>query len=334
MTLTTESPPRSMRVSIIIPTYRERGFIDETVASAARNIRDDDEIIVVPNGSSADYVLRLRRDLPARCRFVELSAGGVALARNAGCAQATGDAVLFLDDDDLLIDGGLERLRTMLAEHPEWGAMTGEVIRFGANGEMGGERYPHPSQRITDLRLLGQCLTSPGAVLMRRQLFVAVDGFRQERTPAEDLDFWLRVSLINPVVGVPVPLLRYRIHDGAVSSASAAMAQRHMQIFRDHSRSHLQWAFPASLRLASLKVFRWYAPRLRAERLGARRQGKWRLLLDTVHTEWCLLLLVLGIALRVKLMLLLQARWGLRPGELEAEDAQRGQMISRMAEAP
>lgn len=323
-----------MRISIVIPTHRERGFIDETVDSVLRNIRDDDEVLVVPNGSPAEYVTRLRRELPARCRMVELQNGGVAHARNAGCEAARGDAVLFLDDDDLLEDGALERLRAVLAANPNWGAVAGQVARFDVHGESVVERYTDPAEPITDLRLLGQCITSPGAVLIRRVIFGKTGGFSQAHAPAEDLDFWLRVSLINPVIGVPVPVLRYRVHDGAVSSAPSAMALRHLEIFRRHASEQLQWRYPASIANAAMKLYRWYVPRLRIAGRAALQQSLWRRVLEIVYTEGKLFALVMATTLRVKGMLLSNGRWRLPPGTLEQEVTQRGQMISKTPDAP
>lgn len=323
-----------MRLSIIIPTHRERGFIDETVDSVLRNIREDDEVLIVPNGSPPDYVDRLRRELPARCRFVELPTGGVAHARNAGFAAAEGDVVLFLDDDDLLEDGGVEHLRAVLAGNPDWGAVSGWVTRFSAQGVSSIKRESRPPRPITDLQLLGTGITSPGAVLLRRELFVRTGGFAQACAPAEDLDFWLRVALENPVIGISVPVLRYRVHDGAVSSAPTAIARRHVEIFRRHAQCHLGWAYPASLRHAALNLYRWYLPRVRAARRSARRNRQWKRVLDAVYTEWTLFALVINTSVRLKGELLSRARWRLPSEMLEQEITQRGQMTSNTFEAP
>jgi len=333
MAMTTEALSPPMRISIIIPTHRERGYIEETVPSVLRNIREEDEVLVVPNGSSSEYVSRLRRELPARCRFVELANGGVAHARNAGCAAAGGDAVLFLDDDDLLEDGGLEGLRAVLAANPNWGAVAGEVIRFGVHGESAIERCTAPGQPITDLRLLGQCIMSPGAVLIRRELAEKAGGFSQVNAPAEDLAFWLRVSLINPVIGVAIPVLRYRVHDGAVSSAPSAMALRHLELFRCHAGEHLRWRYPASLRDAAMKLYHWYVPRRRSAGRAALKQSHWKGALDSMCTEGKLFVLVMMMTVRVKGMLLANGRWRLPPGVLEQEAGQRYRTISKTPDA-
>jgi hypothetical protein len=124
------------------------------------------------------------------------------------------------------------------------------------------------------------------------------------------------------------------VHDGAVSSAPTAMAQRHVEIFRRHAQRHLGWAYPASLRYAALNVYRWYLPRVRAARRSARQNRQWKRVLDAVYTEWTLLALVIKTSVRLKRELLSRARWRLPSQMREQEIAQRGQMTSSTFEAP
>ncbi len=333
MTLPSELSTIPLRISVVIPTHRERGFIDETVLSVVRSIRDDDEIIVVPNGSTTDYVARLRRDFSQRCTFVELAGGGVAKARNAGFATATGDAVIFLDDDDVLEEGGLEQLRTLLATNPTWSGVVGEVTRFGMTSQGAPERYPGPLAPISDLWLIGQCITSPGAVLLRREFVAATGGFSQDYAPSEDLEFWLRLTLIQPVIGVHVPMLRYRVHDAAVSGNPAAMARQHVRIFRRHVQ-HLGDMYPLSVRLAAIKVVRWYLPRLHKVRHDAIHVGKWSDAMAAMRTVCLLYWLFITASVRAKLSLLADGKWQAPADGLSRELAHRGHSTSSTVDAP
>jgi GT2 family glycosyltransferase len=170
--------------------------------------------------------------------------------------------------------------------------------------------------------------------LIRRVVFEQTGGFSQAFAPAEDLDLWLRVSLINPVIGVPVPILRYRIHEETFSSAPVAMARRSLELFRRHAGEHLRWGYPASLGNAATSLYRWYAPRLRMAGRAALQQSQWPRVLESVCTEGRLLALLITTKVRLKGMLLANGRWRLPPGALEREAVQRGQMISKTPDAP
>jgi len=86
-----------MRLSIVIPTYRRRRTLERTFPTVAGQDLPNLEIIVVVDGStdgSSEYLRGFNG-----VRVIEQSNQGPAAARNAGVAAASGDVVLFLDDD-------------------------------------------------------------------------------------------------------------------------------------------------------------------------------------------------------------------------------------------
>jgi len=100
-----------MRVSIIIPTLDRPLLLEAAIRSVLLQTRPVDEIIVVDDGSTREN-LEANRELAAlspSIRFESLGGRrGVSAARNRGLEMATGDAVVFLDDDDLLLPGMVE----------------------------------------------------------------------------------------------------------------------------------------------------------------------------------------------------------------------------------
>lgn len=220
------------RVSVVIPTFRDRGYIDAALASVRRNAQPGDQIIVAANGSPAEYVARLRTMESEMVRVLDLPTPGVSHARNAGLAAATGEFVVFLDDDDELADGGLAALRELLQAHPEWMAVAGEIERFGDGGVQRGDSYYRGPHRIDVLRLLGASITSPGAAVMRTTFAREIGGFAAEASPCEDLDLWLRVAERGQLMGVPVRTLRYRVHAQAISRHVTPMARKALALFQ------------------------------------------------------------------------------------------------------
>jgi glycosyltransferase involved in cell wall biosynthesis len=88
--------------SIIVPTYQRRDMVCESLSALSKLTYNGPlEIIVVVNGSTdgtAEAVGRLDFRWPTR--VVEIQPNrGPAGARNRGAAEATGDILLFLDDD-------------------------------------------------------------------------------------------------------------------------------------------------------------------------------------------------------------------------------------------
>ena len=90
-------------VSVIMPVYNARDFLCASIDSVLSQTHRKLELIAVDDGSS-DGSLDLLTELAScdpRLRVICLPAnGGVAAARNAGLAAATGSHVAFLDSDD------------------------------------------------------------------------------------------------------------------------------------------------------------------------------------------------------------------------------------------
>lgn len=87
------------KISIVIPTYNEEGFIGRLLESISQQMVAPYEVIVVDSGSddaTAKEVAQFADKLP----LVGICAArGVSKQRNAGALIANGDVILFLDSD-------------------------------------------------------------------------------------------------------------------------------------------------------------------------------------------------------------------------------------------
>jgi len=107
----------SIKISVIIPTYNRRQFLEKVLYSLFNQTqqKEDYEIIVVDDGSTDDTSLFLNSlKTPCRFRFVRQENVGLSAARNHGAALAEGKILLFLDDD---IVASCELLKEHLLSH-------------------------------------------------------------------------------------------------------------------------------------------------------------------------------------------------------------------------
>lgn len=106
-------------ISIVIPYYNNSGkYLKRCVDSILRQSYRELEILLVDDGAedSSPEVAERIADKDARIRNIRIRHGGVSVARNTGLAHARGEFIMFMDSDDWLADGILERmLRRMQA---------------------------------------------------------------------------------------------------------------------------------------------------------------------------------------------------------------------------
>lgn len=121
-------------VSVIIPCYNAASMVGRAIESVLRQTRPADEILVVDDGSS-DGSQDIVRTYEPRVRLIQAAHGGAGAARNRGLAEATGDWVKFLDNDDELEPSVLERqLRAAGEESGSKTIVFGDYVKFYADG--------------------------------------------------------------------------------------------------------------------------------------------------------------------------------------------------------
>lgn len=99
-------------VSVILPCYNGEETVSRTVESVLAQTMQSFELIAVDDGSTdgAGALLDRWAGRDARVRVLHTENGGVARARNAGMAAATGKWLAFVDADDVLLPDALSRL--------------------------------------------------------------------------------------------------------------------------------------------------------------------------------------------------------------------------------
>lgn len=88
-------------ISVIIPTYNEKGILENCIESLGDQTFDDFEIIVVDDGSkdgTLEILKNLKRSLPS-FKFIKQSHLGAGAARNVGSSLSKGEILVFVDAD-------------------------------------------------------------------------------------------------------------------------------------------------------------------------------------------------------------------------------------------
>lgn len=99
-------------ISIIIPVYNEIRFLDYTIESVLNQDFQDIELILVDDGSNngAEAICDRWAMIDRRIKTIHKKNGGLSSARLTGLNNSTGEWLMFMDHDDILMPNCLNKL--------------------------------------------------------------------------------------------------------------------------------------------------------------------------------------------------------------------------------
>jgi glycosyltransferase involved in cell wall biosynthesis len=215
-------------VSVVIPTRNRRAFLAEAIATLMSQSCTTWELIIVDDGSTDDTRRYLEAQIDPRIRvIIHESSRGPSVARNAGLAEARGDLIMFLDDDDLLRPETLARLSEALRAHPEALAATAACRLYTENvGSLKVYQLARPHTGIIWRELLFGWWANSGQNLYRTTVIRDIGGFDHRFLHVQDRKLWLTVATHGPVCVLPFVAMEYRQHTGQLSKDDGIPAER------------------------------------------------------------------------------------------------------------
>ncbi len=99
-------------VSVVVPVYNEEVYLKPCVESILRQSYKNLEVILVDDGSTnaASTICDDFANLDIRIKVIHQKNAGLSSARVAGLLVASGEWVMFVDNDDILLPYAVERL--------------------------------------------------------------------------------------------------------------------------------------------------------------------------------------------------------------------------------
>jgi GT2 family glycosyltransferase len=206
------TPGGHAKVSVVIATYNGARTLGDQLNALADQQRGDLEVVVSDNGST-DSTRAVAEGYAERFqRFTLVDSSdrpGVSHARNVGASAATGDYLLFCDQDDKVGAAWLEGMVSALERHPFVAARLEHRLlnpdwTVGYYGEPQRDELPAPA---SFLPYAWGC-----SIGVRRDLHIEIGGFDESfRAGGEDNDYCYRLQLRGPALQlVPAAFVHYR----------------------------------------------------------------------------------------------------------------------------
>ena len=212
-------------VSVVIPCYKQAGFLAEAIESVLAQTHRHFEIIVVDDGSP-DNTSGVAASYPS-VRCIRQENRGLSAARNMGLGVSKGEFLVFLDADDRLTTNSLESGLDCFRKFPVAAFVVGKHKRICAEGLPTTIQHRRLIEKDHYIELLrANYIGCPATVMYRRSVFDVVRGFDTTVNAASDYDLYLRIAQKFPICCHAEFVAEYRSHGENMSSNHQLMGEQ------------------------------------------------------------------------------------------------------------
>lgn len=210
----------------VVTATRDR---PEELRAAIRSVLAQDvadfEHLVVDDASERATAERVAAEFAdPRVRVLRLrESRGPAGARNAALAEARGEFVAVLDDDDTMLPGRLARTLAAFRARPERVLVGGAYEVIDERGTTLAVVRPPADEAALRALLPRHNPFCHSALSVRTETLRALGGYREAFRYAHDYDMILRAAERGAVASLPDPVAGYRFHVANISAGRAAL---------------------------------------------------------------------------------------------------------------
>ena len=213
----------SLRISIVTPSYNQAQFIRRTIDSILSQRGDFVLDYRVFDGGSKDDTVEILKSYGDQFRWISEKDHGQIDAINKGLRAVDGDVVGWVNSDDVLMPGALDRVARAFNEHPtvEWVHGRCKII----------DEHDHEIRRWVSLykhyrcrhhtfsNLLTENYVSQMTAFWRRSVHDEIGYLDPEHDLAFDYDLFLKLARRGDPIYLDDPIACFRMYDTSKSGA-------------------------------------------------------------------------------------------------------------------
>ena len=214
------------KLSVVMPVYDPPlEMFRKALESVREQVYENWELCIADDGSTEPSVRAFLGELERdpRVKLVRRAVnGGISAATNSAAALATGEFLVFLDQDDRLSRDALAEAALAIAGEPEADLVYSDTDKLDGKGK----RYHPDFKPDWSPELLLGYMYCGQILVVRRSLFEQVGGMRLGFEGSQDHDLALRVTEhARRVVHLPKILYHWRAHPGSTALSAAEKPQ-------------------------------------------------------------------------------------------------------------
>ena len=205
-------------ISIIIPFYQKKNYIEQTIKSIVKQSQKNFELILVyddPDKSDLPHVLKVLKDIKRKTIIINKKNIGAGPSRNIAILKAKGEFIAFIDADDVWKKHKLKNQLLFMLNNKIKFSFTSYSIINKKNTII---KFIKAKRTISYEDLIKSCDIGLSTVMIKKDL-LKKNKFSRIKTK-EDYILWLKLSKQNiKMMGINQSLVSWRKLDNSLSSS-------------------------------------------------------------------------------------------------------------------
>lgn len=213
------------KITVLTPSFNQGRYIEQTIRSVLGQEYPNLEYYVL-DGGSTDGTLEILEQYRTRLRYISESDRGQTHAINKGLALAGGEVVCYLNSDDQLAPGALQRVGAFFQDHPQCAWLSGRCRIVDDRGVeilkpiTWYKNFWLATHSPTVLAVLNYI--SQPATFWKRDLVDRIGWLDESLHYAMDYEYWLRILQVEKLWVLKDVLAIFRVHAASKGSTGAA----------------------------------------------------------------------------------------------------------------
>ena len=228
-------------VTVVICTYNGECYLSATLDSVLAQTYPNMEVVIVDDGSRDDTIsiIKQHAERDSRIRWFTRGNAGLPASRNYAFAQAQGEWIAIIDQDDLCYPERLARQVAVAAAHPSAGLIFCDTHHIDEMGQITGNHFASftlpdsfiPKRLAANLLLTKGCYVDSEACFIKRSTISQLGALDESLRYACDYEYFIRAGLEFDFAYTRDILSAWRVHPGQESATNRNRFKESRSVF-------------------------------------------------------------------------------------------------------
>jgi len=205
-------------VSVVMSVFNGEAYLTEAIDSILAQTFDDFELIIIDDGSTdkSNEIIRHYKD--KRIRLLEQENRGLVESLNRGILEAKGKYIARHDADDASLPSRFKKQIKLLESNTELVIVGSSMSVMNEKSIIKHEHHVLLNDPELRQELLIRSPFAHGSVMFIKSKAIKAGLYEKSYWPAEDYEFWLRLSKHGLLANIDEPLYIYRENEIGISA--------------------------------------------------------------------------------------------------------------------